>query len=98
MVCPFLDQEFGDKDIPAQPRDSVREFPDRPWVEMSVLFWDFLEDVVDERLVDFSDVGVVRAPCIDGEAVLASEKFFEESHVRCLRRDVYHALKPDIFI
>ena len=65
---------------------------------MLVLFWDFLEDVVNERSVDFSDLGVVCSPCIDGETVLASEEIFEKGHVWCLWRDVDHVLESDNLI
>ena len=83
-IRPLLNQEFGDEDVPAQPRDPVCEFPDRPRVKMSVLFWDFLDDVVDERSVDFSDLGIVCSPRVDGETVFASKEVFEKGHVWCL--------------
>jgi len=97
-IRPLLDQEFSDEDVPAQPRDPVCEFPDRPWVKMLILCWDLLEDVVDERSVDLSDLGIVCSPCVDGEAVFTSEEVFEKGHVRCLWRDVDHALESDILI
>lgn len=97
-IRPLLDQEFGDEDVPAQPRDPVCEFPGRPRVKISVLFWDLLEDVVDERLVDFSDLGIVCSPSVDSETVFASEEVFEKGHVWCLWRDVDHALESDILI
>ena len=65
---------------------------------MLVLFRDFLEDMVDERLVDLSDLEVACSPCVDGKTVFASEETFEKGHVWCLWRDVDHALESDIFI
>lgn len=76
-IRPLLNQEFGHEDVPAQPRDPVREFPDRRWVEMPVLLWDFFDNVVNERLVDIPDAGVVCSPCIDGKTVFASEEVFK---------------------
>ena len=98
MISPLLKEEFCDEDVPAQPSDSVRELPGRPWVELSVLLWDFLSDVINERLVDLFDVAVICTPRIDGEAVFASEEIIEEDPVWCLWGGVNHALESDILV
>lgn len=98
MIHPLLNQEFRDENVLAQPRDPVHESPDWPWVKALVLLWDFFENMVDERLIDLSDLGVVCSPCVNGETVFAGEEIFEKGHIWCLGRDIYHALEPDIFI
>ena len=59
---------------------------------------DFLLDEVDERLVDVPHGRVVRAPRVDGETVLLGEEVLEERHVRCVQRDVDHALEADVLV
>ena len=98
VIHPFLNEELGDEDVPTQPRDPVRQPPDRPWVEFLVLLWDFFDDVVDEGLVDLFDMGVVCTPWVDGKTVFASEEVLEQGPVRCLWRYVDHTLESDILV
>lgn len=54
--------------------------------------------MVNERLVDVSDFGVIGAPRIDRETVFLGEKFLEELHVLGLETDIRHALEPNILV
>lgn len=60
--------------------------------------WNLLDDVVDERLVDLSNMRVVRAPRVDSKAVFASEEVFEEGPVWRFWRDIHHSLETDILV
>lgn len=98
MFSPFLDEELADENVPRKAGDAVAELPYWGRIDGAELVRDFLNDVIEERLVDVADGGVICTPCIDGEAVLLGEVFFKEGHVGCVGRDVDHPLEANVLI
>ena len=98
VVSPLLDKEFAEKDVARNTGDALGELPDRGRVECAVLLGDLLDDMVEEGLVDVTDVGVICTPGIDSETVLLGEEVLEESHVGSVKVDVDHSLEANILV
>lgn len=59
MFSPFLDEELADENVPRKAGDAVAELPYWGRVDGAELVRDFLNDVIEERLVDVADGGVI---------------------------------------
>ena len=95
---PLANEELGDQDVAREASNAVRKFPDGRGIEALVFWLDLALNEVDERLVRRADVRFVCAPRIDCQPVLLRQEVAEQGHVRCLARDVDHALEADVFV
>ena len=98
VVSPLLDEEFAEEDVARDTSDTLRELPNGGGVEDAVLLGDLLDDMVEEGLVDVTDVGVIGSPSIYSETVLLGKEILEEGHVRSVEVNVDHSLEANVLV